>query len=80
MTFLKQVLWATLMVAGFAFPAWNNKAFAWEQRAPLPHGAAPPDELRQPPWQRTDMNSLRQITYRTQAKPGNCRILLMGLG
>jgi endonuclease G len=36
MTFLKQILWATLMVAGFAFPAWNNKAFAWEQRAPLP--------------------------------------------
>ena len=32
---IKQIFWATLMVAGFIFPAFNN-AFAWEQRAPLP--------------------------------------------
>lgn len=33
---MKRILWTILMIAGFVYPAWNNNAFAWEQRAPLP--------------------------------------------
>jgi len=33
---MKRIFWTILMTAGFIYPAWNNNAFAWEQRAPLP--------------------------------------------
>ena len=33
---LKQTIWASVAVIGFLFPAWNNHAFAWDQRQPLP--------------------------------------------
>ena len=33
---MKRIFWTILMIAGFIYPALNNNAFAWEQRAPLP--------------------------------------------
>jgi len=33
---MKRIFWTILMIVGFIYPAWNNNAFAWEQRSPLP--------------------------------------------